>query len=112
MESENAGYTLTITDNTTRDKQEQVYLRPMALYVPEVAVKAVAALIAQLPADRDADKGLTLTVSNNNNGVSVDKEFAARAMLEEPTTAADAVKTLVNIVRGYDTDEDTNVCGW
>ncbi|MBQ5208681.1 DUF1869 domain-containing protein, partial [Klebsiella pneumoniae] len=26
--------------------------------------------------------------------------------------AADAVKDLINIVRGYESDEETNVCGW
>nr|HEK7621081.1 DUF1869 domain-containing protein [Klebsiella quasipneumoniae] len=24
----------------------------------------------------------------------------------------DAVKELINIVRGYESDEETNVCGW
>ncbi|MFM3287482.1 DUF1869 domain-containing protein, partial [Klebsiella quasivariicola] len=32
--------------------------------------------------------------------------------LGDPSTAADAVKDLINIVRGYESDEETNVCGW
>ena len=53
-----------------------------------------------------------MTVTNNNNGVSVDNEFATLAELQDPTIAADAVKDLINIVRGYESDEETNVCGW
>lgn len=53
-----------------------------------------------------------MTVTNNNNGVSVDSEFASLAELQDPQTAADAVKDLINIVRGYESDEETNVCGW
>ena len=34
------------------------------------------------------------------------------AELQDPQTAADAVKDLINIVRGYESDEETNVCGW
>ncbi len=52
-----------------------------------------------------------LTVTNNNNGVSVDKSFP-RWRAARPLTAADAVKELINIVRGYESDEETNVCGW
>lgn len=51
-------------------------------------------------------------MTNNNNGVSVDSEFATLAGLQDPQTAADAVKDLINIVRGYESDEETNVCGW
>ena len=53
-----------------------------------------------------------LTVTNNNNGVSVDKSFSSLAALRDLLTAADAVKELINIVRGYESDEETNVCGW
>jgi len=53
-----------------------------------------------------------LTVTNNNNGVSADKDFSRLAELEDATTAADTVKDLINIVRGYESDEETNVCGW
>jgi hypothetical protein len=51
-------------------------------------------------------------VTNNNNGVSVDKEFASLNELQAPGVAADAIKDLINIVRGYESDEETNVCGW
>ncbi|WP_228736856.1 DUF1869 domain-containing protein, partial [Klebsiella variicola] len=53
-----------------------------------------------------------LTVTNNNNGVSVDKTFSSLAALRDPLTAADTVKDLINIVRGYESDKETNVCGW
>ncbi|HGF5882871.1 TPA: DUF1869 domain-containing protein, partial [Klebsiella quasipneumoniae subsp. similipneumoniae] len=43
---------------------------------------------------------------------SVDKSFSSLAALRDPLTAADAVKELINIVRGYESDEETNVCGW
>ena len=84
----------------------------MALYVPDIAVQAVAELISPLSPDNAQGKGFLLTVTNNNNGVSVDKEFAELSELQDPTVAADAVKDLVNIVRGYESDEETNVCGW
>jgi len=51
-------------------------------------------------------------VTNKNNGVSVDKDFATLSELQDPAIAADAVKELINIVRGYESDEETNVCGW
>ncbi|ENQ2457156.1 DUF1869 domain-containing protein, partial [Klebsiella pneumoniae] len=64
-----------------------------------------------LPDDREEGEFL-LTVTNNNNGVSVDKTISSLAALRDPLTAADTVKDLINIVRGYESDEETNVCGW
>jgi hypothetical protein len=85
----------------------------MALYVPDIATQAVAeALISTLSVDNAGGESFILTVTNNNNGVSVDSEFASLAELQDPQTAADAVKDLINIVRGYESDEETNVCGW
>jgi hypothetical protein len=110
MTDENKGYALELTDIGTRQKQEKVYLKPMSLYIPEAGAKAVAELIDGLPGA--GEKGVTLTVTNKNNGVSVDKTFTSLTALTDKTTAADAVKDLINIVRGYDTDEDTNICGW
>ncbi|WP_308563677.1 DUF1869 domain-containing protein [uncultured Klebsiella sp.] len=112
MDSENRGYSLAVINCNNNDKKEKVYLKPMALYIPDVAVEAVTALISTLSADNTKEKGFILTVTNNNNGVSVDSEFATLAALQEPQTAADAVKDLINIVRGYESDEETNVCGW
>lgn len=112
MHSENRGYSLALVNGNNKDKKEKVYLKPMALYIPDIAVQAVAELISALSADTAGEKGFILTVTNNNNGVSVDSEFATLAELQEPQTAADAVKDLINIVRGYESDEETNVCGW
>ncbi|WP_228283370.1 DUF1869 domain-containing protein [Klebsiella pneumoniae] len=92
-------------------KQEKIFLKPMVLYIPQQAVEAVNDLLSKLPDDREEGEFL-LTVTNNNNGVSVDKTFSSLAALRDPLTAADAVKDLINIVRGYESDEETNICGW
>lgn len=82
------------------------------MFLISLAYGRVAELISPLSPDNAQGKGFLLTVTNNNNGVSVDKEFAELSELQDPTVAADAVKDLVNIVRGYELDEETNVCGW
>ena len=112
MTMENKGDTLALSHSGRKTRAEKVYLKPMALYVPEIAAQAVAELIDSLPASNDQQTDVALTVINNNNGVSVDKDFASLSALREPVNAADAVKDLINIVRGYDSDEETNVCGW
>ncbi|MCI1030854.1 DUF1869 domain-containing protein [Raoultella terrigena] len=112
MNSENKGYSLAVANGNNDEKQAKVYLKPMALYVPDIAVQAVAELIGSLSVDNEQGKGFILSVTNNNNGISVDKEFATLVELQDPLIAADAVKDLVNIVRGYESDEETNVCGW
>jgi len=112
MNSENKGCSLAAINGNNKDKKEKVYLKPMALYVPDIATQAVAELISTLSVENAGGKGFILTVTNNNNGVSVDSEFASLAELQDPQTAADAVKDLINIVRGYESDEETNVCGW
>ncbi len=112
---ENKGYTLAVMNRKTGTVAEKVYLKPMALYVPSVAVAAVAGLTESIGPSDDCtvcDTGYALTVTNNNNGVSVDKDFTTLAQLTEPAAAADAVKELINIVRGYDEDDEHNVCGW
>lgn len=115
MQEENKGYTLAVMNRKSKTVAEKVYMKPMALYVPSVAAAAVAALVESIEPSDDCmvcDTGYALTVTNNNNGVSVDKDFKALAQLTEPDIAADAVKELINIVRGYDEDEEHNVCGW
>jgi len=112
---ENKGYTLALMNRKTGTVAEKVYMKPMVLYVPSVATAAVAALVESIGPSDDCtvcDTGYALTVTNNNNGVSVDKDFMTLAQLAEPDTATDAVKDLINIVRGYDDDEEHNVCGW
>ena len=54
----------------------------------------------------------TVTVTNNSNGVSVDYETQAPMELLIPDVAADVVQDLVNTVRGYDTENEHDVCGW
>ncbi len=44
MNSENKGYSLAIVNNNNNEKREKIYLKPMALYVPDIAVQAVAEL--------------------------------------------------------------------
>ncbi|MGK5501697.1 DUF1869 domain-containing protein [Klebsiella pneumoniae] len=111
MTSENKGYTLALENGRLHQKQEKIFLKPMVLYIPQQAVEAVNDLLSKLPDDRKEGEFL-LTVTNNNNGVSVDKTFSSLAALRDPLTAADTVKDLINIVRGYESDEETNVCGW
>ena len=110
MTTENLGYSLAVTHRGSSETHEKIWLKPMALYVPDVAVGAVSELVAQFADANEND--FVLTVTNNNNGVSVDKDNLTLAHLNDPTFAADAVKELINIVRGYDSDEETNVCGW
>ncbi|MDY4315287.1 DUF1869 domain-containing protein [Pectobacterium actinidiae] len=112
MTSENKGYSLTLLNRDNNKKAEKVYLKPMAFYVSDFAAGAVVELLNELPSTSENNKGFLLTVTNNNNGVSVDKDLATAEELKDKTISADAVKVLVNIVRGYDVDEDTNVCGW
>ncbi len=112
MNSENKGYSLAIVNGNNHEKYEKVYLKPMALYVPDIAAQAVAELLSGISNDNLQGKGVSLTVTNNNNGVSVDKDFDSLDSLQDPQIAADAVKELINIVRGYESDEETNVCGW
>ncbi len=112
MTMENRGYSLAVTHGSSSATAEKVYLKPMSLYVPALAHTAVAELINTLADKSESEKGFTLTVTNNNNGVSADKDFSRLAELEDATTAADTVKDLINIVRGYESDEETNVCGW
>ncbi|HCT7447012.1 TPA: DUF1869 domain-containing protein [Klebsiella variicola] len=111
MNSENKGYALAVENGQRQEKREKIYLKPMALYIPQHAVEAVNSLLDDLPAGNEEQEWV-LTVTNNNNGVSVDKTFSSLAALRDPLTAADAVKDLINIVRGYESDEETNVCGW
>ncbi|MGK9173892.1 DUF1869 domain-containing protein [Yokenella regensburgei] len=112
MTTENLGYALAVTNRSNGETHEKIWLKPMALYVPDVAVGAVNALLEQLTDKSESEKGFVLTVTNKNNGVSVDKDQLSLAKLNDPTFAADAVKDLINIVRGYESDEETNVCGW
>ena len=112
MTTENQGYALALSDRSSNKTVEKIYLKPMSLYVPDIAVEAVSQLLAGLPGAANNDKGFTLTVTNKNNGVSVDNDIDSFQGLHDPLLVADTVKDLINIVRGYESDEETNVCGW
>ncbi|RWR02222.1 hypothetical protein ED28_09145 [[Pantoea] beijingensis] len=112
MTSENKGYSLTLLNQDNNKKVESVYLRPMSFYVPEIAMEAIEKLIDDLALTYESNKGFVLTVTNKNNGVSVDKRFPTLDVLKDNTITADVLKELVNIIRGYDSDEEANVCGW
>ena len=112
MTTENRGYSLAVVNRISTEIQEKVYLKPMALYIPDIAIQAVSELVAGLSDSKKNDNDFALTVTNNNNGVSVDKDFDSIDELRDPLVIADAVKDLINIVRGYESDEETNVCGW
>lgn len=109
---ENKGYAITLSNAGNQIRAEKIYLKPMALYIPDVASGLVTELINNLGDTTNNGKGFILTVTNKNNGVSVDTPFSTLDDLKDPSVSADAVKNLINIVRGYDTDEETNVCGW
>ncbi|UXY11674.1 DUF1869 domain-containing protein [Kosakonia sp. ML.JS2a] len=112
MTIENKGYSLAVSNRSNNETEEKVYLKPMSLYVPDVAVQAVTELVGRLSDAKNNASEIVLTVTNNNNGVSVDKDFTGIDELKDPLNAADSVKELINIVRGYESDEETNVCGW
>lgn len=112
MDTENKGYSLSVSHRESGKTEQKVYLKPMSLYLPDIANQAVSELVAKLNFPLDKDGEYALTVTNNNNGVSVDKDFTRLSELTDPLIVADAVKDLINIVRGYESDEETNVCGW
>ncbi len=109
---ENKGYAIALSNESSQHSAEKTYLKPMALYIPDIATGLVIELVNNLDDTSNNGDGFTLTVTNKNNGVSVDSHFSTLDDLKNPATSADAVKDLVNIVRGYDSDEETNVCGW
>lgn len=109
---DNKGYLLELISTENKVKEEKSFLNPKILYIPEVATKEILQLIDALKNQVDLEnKELTLTLTNKNNGVSVDKESNLASLLD-PDEASLIVKDLINIVRGYDMDEESNVCGW
>ncbi len=112
MENDNKGYLLTLICDNSNDKVEKIFLNPKILYIPDVATKEILLLTNELKRKIDLSaQALTLTLTNKNNGVSVDKEYEIKDLLD-PDMASLMVKDLINIVRGYDMDEEANVCGW
>lgn len=112
MENENKGYLLELINANGQEKSQKIFLNPKILYIPEIATKEVLLLVNELKNKVNIDsQELTLVLTNKNNGVSVDKNSFLADLLDADMSSL-MVKDLINIVRGYDIDEETNVCGW
>ena len=112
MENENKGYLLALINTNDNEKSEKIFLNPKILYIPEIATKEILSLVDELKNKINLDtQELSLELTNKNNGVSVDQECYLTDLLDADTSSL-MVKDLINIVRGYDMDEETNVCGW
>ena len=112
MEDENKGYLLELINTHGKEKSQKIFLNTKILYIPEVATKEVLFLVNELKNKVNIDsQELTLVLTNKNNGVSVDKDSFLADLLDADISSL-MVKDLINIVRGYDMDEETNVCGW
>ncbi len=112
MENENKGYLLELINANGQEKSQKTFLNPKILYIPEIANKEVLLLVNELKNKVNIDsQELTLVLTNKNNGVSVDKNSFLADLLDADMSSL-MVKDLINIVRGYDMDEETNVCGW
>lgn len=112
MENENKGYLLELINANGQEKSQKIFLNPKILYIPEIATKEVLLLVNELKNKVNIDsQELTLVLTNKNNGVSVDKNSFLADLLDADISSL-MVKDLINIVRGYDIDEETNVCGW
>ena len=99
-------------DLYNNEKAQKTYLNPKILYIPEVATKEILLLVEALKNKTELNnQEINLVLTNKNNGVSVDKESNLTQLLD-PDMSNLLVKDLINIVRGYDMDEETNVCGW
>ncbi|MBQ0214957.1 DUF1869 domain-containing protein [Proteus vulgaris] len=112
MENENKGYLLELINANGQEKSQKIFLNPKILYIPEIATKEVSLLVNELKIKVNIEsQELTLVLTNKNNGVSVDKDSFLTDLLDADMSSL-MVKDLINIVRGYDMDEETNVCGW
>ncbi|MBG3129595.1 DUF1869 domain-containing protein [Proteus mirabilis] len=112
MENENKGYLLELISADGQDKSQKIFLNPKILYIPDVAAQEILLLVDELKSKVNIDsQELTLALTNKNNGVSVNKESFLADLLDADMSSL-MVKDLINIVRGYDMDEETNVCGW
>lgn len=112
MENENKGYLLELINANGQEKSQKIFLNPKVLYIPEIATKEVSLLVNELKNKVNIEsQELTLVLTNKNNGVSVDKDSFLTDLLDADMSSL-MVKDLINIVRGYDMDEETNVCGW
>lgn len=113
MNDENKGFLLTLSNERNHLTAEKRFLNPKKLYIPEIAAEEIALLVSELDGkEKINDAALMVTMTNSNNGVSVDKDVDSAAALADPENAAQIIKDLINIIRGYDMDEETNICGW
>ncbi len=113
MNDENKGFLLTLSNERNHLTAEKRFLNPKKLYIPEIAAEEIALLVSELDGkEKINEAALMVTMTNSNNGVSVDKDVDSAAALADPENAAQIVKDLINIIRGYDMDEETNICGW
>ena len=113
MNDENKGYLLELINYTTKTSVSKLFLNPKKLYIPDIAFQEISLLVNELKNKENiSDTSLILALTNKNNGVSVDKDISSMKLLGEIDISAQIVKDLINIIRGYDMDEETNVCGW
>lgn len=113
MNEENKGYLLALINDVNKVKAEKVFLNPKKLYIPEIANEEISFLIKELGSKESINGStFTVTITNQNNGVSVDKEIDSVDALSDPEITSQVIKDLINIVRGYDMDEEINICGW
>lgn len=113
MNDENKGFLLELINESNGLKAKKLFLNPKKLYIPEIAAEEIALLVSELDSkEKINDAALMVTMTNKNNGVSVDKDVDSAAELADAENAAQIVKDLINIIRGYDMDEETNICGW
>ncbi|GAA0327430.1 DUF1869 domain-containing protein [Morganella psychrotolerans] len=113
MNEENKGYLLALINDVNKVKAEKVFLNPKKLYIPEIANEEMSLLIKELGNKESInDSTFTVTITNQNNGVSVDKEIDSVDALSDPEITSQVIKDLINIIRGYDMDEEINICGW
>ncbi|OBU07458.1 DUF1869 domain-containing protein [Morganella psychrotolerans] len=113
MNEENKGYLLALINDVNKVKAEKVFLNPKKLYIPEIANEEMSFLIKELGRKESINGStFTVTITNQNNGVSVDKEIESVDALSDPEITSQVIKDLINIIRGYDMDEEINICGW
>lgn len=58
MNSENKGYSLAAINGNNKDKKEKVYLKPMALYVPDIATRPWLSLFPRCRWKTPEERGL------------------------------------------------------
>lgn len=113
MSDENKGYLFELINRNTKTCVDKLFLNPKIMYIPEIAHKEVSLLVNALKSKESIDGAtFVLALTNKNNGVSVDKDIDSIDDLLDIDASSQVVKDLINIVRGYDMDEETNVCGW